>query len=353
MSDNLHIPVMLNESIDCLEQIILRHAQTNPKIKDKVWQVMDGTLGGGGYTIAIIKLLQKYKQSYQLYSCDLDSVAIKRAGRRLTDELAFEKSRGELPQFTTKYQLDYILNPSSKVHQEVCLVQGNFADVVNQLGEGSMDYIILDLGFSSNQLEVDHRGLSYLQVSDSLDLRYDQDSRVEPLWLKLKHIKGHPELTKILFNSSGEKLSPRIAGRIIEARDRGLTIETVGDLVDIITESIPKIMYKNRYGILSRVWQALRIWVNGEFQALEDFLPIAQIKLNSGGRIGIVSFHSLEDKIVAKNFRLVSQGVEVDDYGNKEFDFVHLTARALLPNQKEVESNPRSRSATMRILERV
>lgn len=353
MSENLHIPVMLNESLDYLEQIIIRYQKQNPRIKNKVWQVMDGTLGGGGYTIAIIQLFQKYKQSYQIYSSDLDSVAITRVGERLVNELAFAKSEGHKPQFITKYQLDYLLTNSPKIHQEITLVQGNFADVANQLREGSMDYIILDLGFSSNQLEVDHRGLSYLQISDSLDLRYDQDTRVEPLWLKLKHIKGHPELTKILFNSSGEKLSPRIAGRIIEARDRGLKIETVGDLVDIITESIPKIMYKNRYGILSRVWQALRIWVNGEFEALENFLPIAQIKLNSGGRIGIVSFHSLEDKIVAKNFRLVSQGVEIDDYGNKEFDFIHLTARALLPQQEEIESNSRSRSATMRVLERV
>ncbi|MBC7406401.1 MAG: 16S rRNA (cytosine(1402)-N(4))-methyltransferase [Candidatus Parcubacteria bacterium] len=351
MTDNLHIPVMLGESISNLEVLILRHLDLKTKLPSKVWQVFDGTLGGGGYTIAIIALFQKYKQNYQLYACDLDSVAIDRVGLRLQEELGFCKKTKDIPGFITKHQLDFGLK--SKLVQEVCLIQGNFADVVNQFLDGSMDYLILDLGFSSNQLELDHRGLSYLQESDSLDLRYDQDSRVEPLWLKLKHIKGHQELTKVLFNSSGEKLSPRIAGRIIEARGRGTTLETVADLVAVVTDSIPKIMYKNRYGILSRVWQALRIWVNGEFEALEAFLPISQDKLVVGGRLAIVSFHSLEDKIVAKNFRLVSQGQEIDDYGNKEFDFKHLTARALLPLEAEIEANARSRSATMRTLERV
>lgn len=125
------------------------------------------------------------------------------------------------------------------------------------------------------------------------------------------------------------------------------------EMVDVVISVIPAVALKRKNQILSRVWQALRIWTNDEFASLESFIVKAKDKLKIGGRLVVVSFHSLEDKIVTNYFRQLSKAVTEDIYGNKEYDFKIINARPIVPTSLEIENNPRSRSAVMRVLERL
>jgi 16S rRNA (cytosine1402-N4)-methyltransferase len=300
---------MNNIHVTVLKQEVLEFCPANSRI------VLDGTLGGGGHTLGLLGL------GADVISSDLDSGAIE----------LFQTS-------LTKEQLGH-WKP----------IHASFDDALKQQPDESLDYIIADLGFSSNQLELVGRGFSYLQRDELLDLRYDAESG-EPAWKKLYKMQPEP-LAKILFEYSGEKLSRKIAEQIIEAKK--LTEQlTVGEVADAIESVIfEKLKYKTN-GILSRIWQALRIWTNDEFVHLAKFLELAPAKLKTGGRIAIISFHSLEDKLVTKNFRTLARPLVLDDYGNTAQRFALLTKEAVVPTQAELDNNPRSRSAMLRVLEK-
>lgn len=312
MSENVHVPVMLDE----VENYLFNEDFTAKK-------VFDGTFGGGGYTKSFLE------KGAQVWACDLDGTAIER-----------------------------FLGNSDE--NDLTLAESNYAEYITTFEDGFFDGIVLDLGFSSNQLAFSGRGFSYQNKEEILDLRYD-DTRGLPAWKKMAKLKDFKDLGKVLYEYSGEKLAGKISRSLFEFRyDLVLSKKvkkgeglTVGEVVDIIVEAIPKKFQNKTNAILSRIWQAMRIWVNNEFESIERFLPKAINKLKPGGRLCIVSFHSLEDKIITKFMRRVSKPITVDDYGNKEWDYELLTKKALKPSEDEVEANPRSRSAVLRVLRRV
>jgi len=310
MLSNHHTPVLLAE--------VIQWSTTDGNLKGK--KVFDGTLGGGGYTSKFVK------NGAWVWATDLDEAAIARSSQRLE------------PEFET---------------QTWTLIQANFADGIADFENEFFDTIVLDLGYSSNQLEEDAKGFSYLKAEQNLDLRFDT-SAGKPAWQKLNEVKNQPELRDILYRFSGEQLSSKIATALMEyVSNKGVDeVWTVGETVEVIRAVIPVKIARKTNGILSRIWQALRIWVNAEFESLERFLSIAPGKLRPGGRLIIVSFHSLEDKIVTRTFRQLARPIQIDNMGNTEQKFKLLTKKAITPTYDEVQHNPRSRSAMMRVLEK-
>lgn len=313
---NTHIPVLINE----VQNYLL--AQNLEQFAEKQINIFDGTLGGGGYTQHFINYCHDNKINLSQYSSDLDQGAIDRV-------------------------LSYIQCP---VGINLELRNGNFAEVITTFEDKYFDGIVVDLGFSSNQLEVDQRGFSYQQGEQELDLRYNVDT-TNSCSYKLLRLHDWQQLGKILYNYSGEDLAAKIAKAIYNSNKK--TPWTVKEMVDIVISVIPAVALKRKNQILSRVWQALRIWTNDEFASLEAFIQSAKDKLKIGGRLVVVSFHSLEDKIVTNYFRQLSKAVTEDIYGNKEYDFKIINSRPIVPTAQEIELNPRSRSAVMRVLERL
>jgi 16S rRNA (cytosine1402-N4)-methyltransferase len=313
---NTHIPVLITEVNDYLLD------QKKDLFQGQKVNLFDGTLGGGGYTQYFINYCDNNKIGLNQYSSDLDQGAIDRV-------------------------LSYINCPDD-INFE--LRNGNFAEVITTFEDGFFDGIVVDLGFSSNQLEVDNRGFSYQQGDQELDLRYSVDV-THSCSYKLLRLHDWQQLGKILYDYSGEDLAAKIAKAIYNTNKK--TPWTVKEMVDTVISVIPAVALKRKNQILSRVWQALRIWTNDEFASLESFIQTAKDKLKVGGRLVVVSFHSLEDKIVTNYFRQLSKAVTEDIYGNKEFDFKIINARPIIPTAEEIEINPRSRSAIMRVLEKL
>ena len=279
-------------------------------------------------------------------------------GSKYDRESLLENEKSQIKLENEKDEKGSLLENLTKNSLKLETKQSNFVDFIDDFEDRFFDAIILDLGFSGNQLAAGERGFSYQKLDELLDLRYDQNTKI-PCWQKLSKIKISSELGNILYRFSGEKLSQKIAANIftfvenlkVETRQKSPPI-TVEQLVDIISASIPVIFRRKNNQILSRVWQALRIWTNDELEVLEEFLPKAVSKLNLGGLLMIVSFHSLEDKIVTSFMRELSAPVS-DEYGNKFQDFQLLTARAVVAGSLELSQNSQSRSAMLRVLRRI
>ena len=311
---NTHIPVLANEVIDNLWQ---------SELGSRIY--MDGTFGGGGYS----KLLNEISENQaQITACDLDATTFENL---LVNEVSSNNSANSIG---------------------IKFVNSNFCELITTFEDNSMAGIMLDLGFNSNQLITSNRGFSYLETEDVLDLRYDINQGI-PLWQKFTKLRDDTILRNIIYEYSGEEMSARVARSIFNKISSGSPIYKVQDLVVVILEAIPAKFQKKQYSILSRIWQSLRIWTNNEFESLEEFLRIAPTKLVSGGRIAIVCFHSLEDKIVTKTMRNLAKPITIDEFGNTTANYKFLTPKAIKPTDKEIEANPRSRSATLRIIERI
>jgi 16S rRNA (cytosine1402-N4)-methyltransferase len=295
--ENVHVPVLLDEVIDSL------NIETGSIY-------MDGTLGGGGHTSAILD------KGGIVYASDADINAVNLAKQNINSDKLFIKA-------------------------------GNFADVIREYDENYFDGILLDLGFSSNQLEASGRGFSYLQPDERFDLRYD-DNVGESVYTKISRTKSDAELGKIIYEYSGETLSMRIARPLFELIKNNKNI-VVSQVVEAITSAIPRQFYPKRNAIYSRVWQALRIWTNDEMSSLDKFLQIAPTKLKKSGVLSIITFHSLEDKVVMKQFRTISKPFVLDTFGNTVKNF-EVSKSEGKPTAKEIEDNPRSRSARLRVL---
>ncbi len=302
MNKNIHIPVLLSEVVD-----IVNTSTQAPKI------IFDGTFGGGGYSNIFLS------QGDDVYASDLDETTFE----------TFHKIHGNQP----------------KLHW----YHGNFSELLDTFQDNYFDAVIADLGFSSNQLEGSKRGFSYQQPHDILDLRYNMKQGI-PVYQKISSIQDPKILSRILYTNSGESLSSKIAQSIVEKKG---TVETVGDLIEAIDSAIPKRLYHKRNGIYSRVWQALRIWVNDEFNHLEEFLKLSIKKIKPDGVIAVVCFHSLEDRIVTKFMRTISKPQYIDEYGNTRQLFKNLTPKPITPSIQEVEENIRSRSATLRAVQKL
>ncbi|MCL2708285.1 MAG: 16S rRNA (cytosine(1402)-N(4))-methyltransferase RsmH [Defluviitaleaceae bacterium] len=285
---------------------------------------VDGTLGGGGHSERILEMLANGR----LIGIDRDAEAI-------------EAARGRLSRFGCRFEA----------------VHGNFAelnDILEARSIGEIDGIVFDLGVSSHQIDTPGRGFSY-SASAPLDMRMDRRENADAGDI----INGYDEnrLTEIFFKYGEERYSKRIAKAIVESRQRK-KIETTSQLADIINKALPvKARYDDGGHSARRIFQAVRIEVNRELDALKTALSLATRRLAVGGRICAISFHSLEDRLVKCFFRDESNPCKCPrDFPvcacGKLPSLNIVTKKALRPCEAEIASNARAHSAKLRIAER-
>lgn len=303
----MHYSVLLNESIDGL------NIQENGVY-------VDGTLGYGGHSE---KILEKLKNGH-LYAFDNDIDAIEYSRKRL-----------------------------AKYADKITFIHSNFENLKEKLNEFGVSYIdglVLDLGFSSPQIDDSSRGFSF-QKDARLDMRMNKEQKKSAYEVVNQY--KEEELTNIFYKYAEEKFSKSIAKKIVSNRP----IETTLQLVDVIKSSVP-----TKYALTRHpervIFQAIRIEVNRELTVLENVLPDAIDILNKNGRICVITFHSLEDRIVKQTFKMYSEvdklvsGLPVipDEYKPK---VKLINKKPILPGTKECLENSRSKSAKLRIIERV
>jgi len=289
----MHLPVLLNEVIRFLD----------PKPGGFI---IDGTVGGGGHAEEILKYLG---DNGKLLGIDWDEDVISRSGL---------KNYGE----------------------RVMLICGNYADLPEIMKEKNLpqaDGLLLDLGFSSEQLK-SGKGFSFL-ADEPLIMTYDLSRK--PVREILKEI-GESELTEIIRAFSEERFAGRIA-RAIKERECEKLIMTSGELAGIIRSAVPKNYERGRIDPATRTFQALRIYANDELGNLKKVLESIPKIVKPGGRIAIISFHSLEDRIVKNEFRKMA----------KEKIISTLTKKPVTATKEEILNNPRSRSAKLRAAQAV
>lgn len=285
---------------------------------------VDGTVGGGGYSEAI---LRGSAPDGILVGLDWDSEAIERVRGR------FEEDK-----------------------ERVRLENASFADlpdVLDNLGMGPADGIVIDLGVSSFQLEDPERGFSFLR-DGPLDMRMDRSLRRTAA--DLVNSLSEKDLADLIFQLGEERYSRRIARSIVTRRKTTPFSNTL-DLAELVRAAHPKTPESRRIHPATRTFQALRIAVNGELDTLERFLSGALDVLKPGGRLVVVAFHSLEDRIVKLRFREWARSCRCPDEALKctcsGRPYVKLlTKKALKPSEEEMDANPRSRSARLRAVEK-
>ena len=306
-----HYSVLLGETIE----------QLNIK-EDGVY--VDGTLGGGGHSYEIARRLTTGK----LIGIDQDEDALRAAGERLQE-----------------------------FGDKVTLVRSNYesmATVLKDLGIEKVDGIVLDLGVSSFQLDTPSRGFSYMDEDERLDMRMDQ--RNPKTAEDIVNDYSEDDLCRIIRDYGEDRFARNIARNICKAREEE-RIVTAGQLNAIIRESIPKKLQATGGHPAKRTYQAIRIELNRELEVLQDNLNDFINLLNEDGRICIITFHSLEDRIVKVAFKnnqdpcICPKDFPVCTCGRKSKGKV-VTRKPILPSDKELEENSRSRSAKLRVFER-
>jgi 16S rRNA (cytosine1402-N4)-methyltransferase len=307
-----HVPVMVNEVIDYLG--------CSP---GKVY--VDGTLGGGGHAQAILRLVGP---SGFLIGIDRDPDAIGWTGNTL------QKFQSNMQLFNEDF---------SKLPQ-----------ILSQAGRTTVDGILLDLGLSLYQLEASGRGFSFMR-DESLDMRMNPEDHYSAADM----VDGLPEksLTHILARYGEEVWAKRIAKAIVRARNSAKITSSLR-LAEIVKEAIPAKHRPKRIHPATRTFQALRIAVNHELESLETFLDYGADLLNPRGRLCIVTFHSLEDRIVKQRFRALARGCDCPPelpvcVCGKRPSVKVLTKKPVVPGPAELASNPMARSAKLRAVERL
>lgn len=308
-----HVSVLLHESIEALN------------IKPSGTYV-DCTAGGGGHSFEIASRLT---EGGRLISIDRDDDAIEAVTKRLAP-------------FADRFTL----------------VRRNYGDVgavLDELGIEKIDGILWDLGVSSHQLDVADRGFSYM-ADAALDMRMDRTAALSAE--TVVNTYSESELFRIIKDYGEEKFASRIARRICEARETK-PILTTHELSNIIEKAIPE---KNRRmenkHPAKRTFQAIRIEVNGELATIEPSLRDGAARLSPGGRAAVITFHSLEDRIVKNTFADLCKGcVCPPDFPvcvcGKTPDAVHITRKPIIPSDSELEDNPRARSSKLRVIEKL
>lgn len=306
-----HISVLLNE---CIENLNIK--------PDGIY--VDGTLGLGGHSEQILKRLD----TGRLIGIDRDESAIRRTGERLA-------------QYADK----------------MTLVHGNFCDVsqiLDELGIAAVDGMLFDLGVSSPQLDEAERGFSYMNDAP-LDMRMDNTSALTAS--SVVNDWNEAELVRILRDFGEERYARRIASRIVERREQK-KIETTLELVDIIRSAMPAAALREKQHPAKRSFQAIRIAVNDELGAVDRMMKTAPDSLKIGGRLCVISFHSLEDRIVKTGIAARENGctcpreAPICVCGFKQtLKSVHR--KPIVPDEDELKFNPRARSAKLRVAERV
>lgn len=306
-----HKPVLLEE---CMQGLLLKAGG--------VW--FDGTVGGGGHSYEILK---RTSPSGQLIATDLDENAIAAASARLSE------FSGRFRIYKNNYK--------------------NYAAVLEEAGVAELDGVLLDFGVSSFQLDERERGFSYMQDAP-LDMRMDAKA---PFTAE-DAVNGYTEeeLAKILKEYGEERFAKNIARNIAVARKKA-RIRTTGELAKIVEESIPA-KFRQNGPCARKTFQAIRIEVNGELDGLEEAVKGLALRLKKGGRICILTFHSLEDRIVKNAFRdlatdcICDKSLPVCVCGKKK-EVEIITHKPLTASAEELQNNSRAKSAKLRIAERV
>lgn len=310
-----HIPVLMNE---VLELLAPQHGEN----------LVDGTLGGGGHSRAI---LEKTSPDGKLLGIDMDAEAIK-------------ASRMNLEQFSDRIMLErdnYV----------------NFKTLIEKNDFGPINIFFLDLGISSKQLDDEMLGISFLRNSP-LDMRLGGAEITGGLDAeKILNEYSEDKIFNIIKDYGEERYAKSIAQEIVKVR-KAKRIESTKELVDIISAAVPGKYKHGRIHFATRTFQALRIAVNGELMSLEKVLPEILDEIEIGGRIGIISFHSLEDRIVKRFFNAESRDcicapdVPVCCCAHKK-RLELVTKKPARPTSEEEERNPRSRSARLRVAKKI
>ena len=311
MDQARHVSVLLHE---CIDNLNIR--------PDGIY--LDGTLGLGGHSQEIASRLT----TGRLIGIDRDETAIERAGRRL-----------------------------ARFGDAVTLVHGNFSDaaqILDRLGIEAVDGMLFDLGVSSPQLDETQRGFSYMGDAP-LDMRMDAGSGLTAFEV----VNTWPEerLNRILWDYGEERYARRITRTILEAREKK-PVETTLELVALIKSAMPAAALREKQHPAKRTFQAIRIAVNDELGEVERMMATAPDRLRVGGRLCVISFHSLEDRIVKSGIAARENGCTCPrEAPICTCGFVQtlksVTRKPILPSAEELEANPRSRSAKLRVAERV
>ena len=301
-----HKPVLLEETIEGLNIL-----------EDGIY--VDGTIGGAGHSVEIVKRLKTGK----LIGIDQDANAIKKSREVLGENL-----------------------------DKVILVQDNYSNIekiLTDLDIAKVDGILLDIGVSSHQLDECSRGFSYHQDAP-LDMRMNLDENFSAWDVVNKYSKK--DLERIIWNYGEERWAKRIAEFIVVER-KNHSIDTTLQLVDVIKKAIPKKFRMDSHPA-KKTFQAIRIEVNNELNVLNDTIPKMVRMLNKNGRICIITFHSLEDRIVKNSFNelakdcICPEGFPICTC-DKEKEIEVITRKPIIPTKEEIKENPRSRSSKLRI----
>ena len=307
-----HRSVLLDE---CIEALAIK--------PDGVY--LDGTAGGGGHSSEIARHLG---DSGLLIAIDQDETAVAVVTERL-----------------------------SSFGLRARVVRNNFcelSEVCREQGIDEIDGLLLDLGVSSHQLDTPERGFSY-QADAPLDMRMDKRKSLSAY--EVVNTYPQEKLKKILFDYGEERYAPAIASAIVKRREQK-PIETTAELSDLIKYAIPPAAREGGHHPAKRSFQAIRIEVNAELDVIEPAIRSAVSLLRRGGRIAIITFHSLEDRIVKQTFSDLASGCTCPrDFPicvcGKKPSVKVITKKPILPSRKELEENPRSRSAKLRVAEKL
>ena len=311
MTEFHHVSVLLEE---CLEGLNIK--------PDGVY--VDGTLGGAGHSSQIVRRLT----TGRLIGIDRDPVALKAAGERL-----------------------------APYADRVTLVHSNFCEmdrVLDDLGIEGVDGILLDLGVSSPQLDEVSRGFSYMGDAP-LDMRMNhEDSLTADV---VVNTWSQEELKRILYDYGEERYAPQIAAAICRRREAA-PIKTTLELVDVIRSAMPPAALREKQHPAKRSFQAIRIAVNDELGAVQQVLDAAIPKLNPGGRLAIITFHSLEDRIVKNGMADAAKGCTCPPnfpvcVCGKKPKVKIITRKPVVSGDEELDRNPRARSAKLRVCEKL
>ncbi len=311
MSEFHHVSVLLEE---CIEGLNIK--------PDGIY--VDGTLGGAGHSSRIAALLTTGRH----IGIDRDPVALKAAGERLAP-------------YADRVTL---------VHSNFCEI----ASVLDDLGIEGVDGILLDLGVSSPQLDDGDRGFSYM-VDAPLDMRMNNEDALSAD--TVVNTWSYEELKRILYDYGEERYAPKIAAAICKRREEK-PIRTTLELVDIIRSAMPPAALREKQHPAKRSFQAIRIAVNDELNAVAKVMEDAIPRLNKGGRLAVITFHSLEDRIVKSAMTAASKGCTCPPnfpvcVCGKKPQVKLITRKPIVSGDEELERNPRARSAKLRICEKL
>ncbi len=306
-----HYSVMLSETVDALNV-------TDGGI------YADGTLGGGGHSFEILSR----GKNIRLIGIDQDKDALSAASKRLS-------------QFGDR--VTYI-NSNFK----------NISNILDDLGISEIDGMVLDLGVSSYQLDNEERGFSYMK-SAPLDMRMNQNAPLSAYNVVNEY--SMEQLTDIFYRYGEENWSKRVAQFIVERR-KDAPIETTGELSEIIKAAIPKGARKDELHPEKRIFQAIRIEVNGELEILKGAVCDIVKRLKKGGRLSVITFHSLEDRIIKQVFSDLAKGCTCPPnfpvcVCGKKPEIKVITRKPILPSGDELSENSRSKSAKLRVAEKI